>query len=179
MKAVTVSEAGATPALDDDLADPTAGPGQLLIRVLASAVNPVDGHVAGGVMAAMMAHDWPVTLGRDFAGVIEGLGDGATALAIGDRVFGMLDLAPPVQDGAWAELIVVSEDAATLIPDGVDTAVAGAVPLAAVTASLCVDALQLTGGETVLVVGGDRRSGRGRGSGPRLCRRNRTRPRAA
>ena len=102
----------------------------------------------------MVPHEFPVTLGRDFAGVVEQVGEGATVASAGDDVFGMIPgMAPAVHAGTWAELIVAPESALTRVPDGVDTAAAGAVGLAAVTAMLCVDALELSSGDTVLIAG--------------------------
>jgi NADPH2:quinone reductase len=154
MKAVTWNELGAAPALREDLDEPTAGPGEVLVRVRASSVNPVDNAIAAGMLKDMVPHEFPVTLGRDFAGTVERLGDGVGSVAVGDAVFGMVaGMAPAVHAGAWAELIAVPEGDLGHTPAGVDTATAGAVPLAAITAMLSVDALALSQGDTVLIAG--------------------------
>jgi NADPH:quinone reductase-like Zn-dependent oxidoreductase len=126
----------------------------VLVRVRASSVNPLDGGIAAGMLKDMLEHEFPVTLGRDFAGVVEQVGEGVGSVAVGDEVFGEVPgLSPPIRDGAWAELIVSGEQTLTKKPDGVDTATAGAAPLAALTALPVVDALELSQGDTVLVVG--------------------------
>jgi NADPH:quinone reductase-like Zn-dependent oxidoreductase len=154
MKAGTWNEPGAQPALRDDLPEPTPAPGEVLVRVHASSVNPVDDGIAAGLMKDMMPHEFPVTLGRDFAGVIEQVGAGVTAVSAADEVFGFVPaMGPAVHAGSWAESIVVPEAGLTRTPDGVDTATVGAAPLAAVTAAMCVDALDLSPGDTVLIVG--------------------------
>ena len=137
MKGITWNQFGEQPALRGDLPEPTPGPGELLVRVQASSVNPVDNAIAAGMLKDMVPHEFPVTLGRDFAGVVEQVGEGATVASAGDDVFGMIPgMAPAVHAGTWAELIVAPESALTRVPDGVDTAAAGAVGLAAVTAIL-------------------------------------------
>jgi NADPH2:quinone reductase len=154
MKAVTWNELGAQPALRDDLPAPTPGPGEVLVRVHDSAVNPVDNAIAAGMVKDMVPHDFPVTLGRDFAGVVEQVGADVTGISAGDEVFGFVPMmGPTVHAGSWAESIVVPEAGLTRTPDGVDTATAGAAPLAAVTAILCIDALDLSQGDTVLIAG--------------------------
>lgn len=154
MKAITVSELGATPELSDDVPEPVPGAGQVLVRVQASSVNPVDGAIAAGMLKDMVPHELPVTLGRDFAGVVEQVGDGVSAVSVGDEVLGVVPMmAAAVHDGAWAELIVPAEPSVVRKPDGVDTATAGAAGLAAATALALVDALELSEGDTVLIAG--------------------------
>ena len=154
MKAITIQHEGAAPALQstDEIRPP--GPGEVLVRVHASSVNPLDAGIAAGMLAGMLPHEYPITLGRDFAGVVEDVGDGVSSVAAGDEVFGEVPaMVPPVHDGAWAERIVVSEQVLAKKPAGVDTAQAGAAPLAALTALAIADALELSAGQTVVVVG--------------------------
>jgi NADPH:quinone reductase len=153
VKAVTWNELGAQPALRDDLPAPTRGVGEVLVRVHASSVNPVDNAIAAGMLKDMVPHEFAVTLGRDFAGVVEQVGNGVSGVSAGDEVFGYVPIGPTVHAGSWAESIVVPEAGLTRTPDGVDTATAGAAPLAAVTAILCVDALEIAEGDTVLIAG--------------------------
>src|SRR3954452_22615076 len=113
MKAITLKEAGTAPALRDDLPAPTPGPREVLVRVQASSVNPVDNSIAAGMLAQMgVEYDYPVTLGRDYAGVVEQVGADVTEYAAGDEVFGFLVHAnPTVRAGSWAELITVTAHA--------------------------------------------------------------------
>lgn len=100
-------------------------------------------------------YEYPVTLGRDYAGVVEAVGSNVSRYAEGDEVFGfLLHANPTAHDGSWAELITVSEDTSIAKkPDGVETSDAGAAPLAAITAMTSVDALALSEGDVVLVAG--------------------------
>ena len=154
MKAITVAEEGAAPALVD--IDETRSPDarEVLVRVQTSSVNQLDGGIAAGRLAGMLPHEYPITLGRDFAGVVEQVGDGVSSITVGDEVFGEVPAAvAAVHDGAWAERIVVSEQVLAKKPAGVEIAQAGAAPLASLTALAIVDALDLSAGQTVLVVG--------------------------
>ena len=125
------------------------------MRVHASSVNPVDAAIAAGMLAQMFEHEFPVTLGRDYAGVVEQVGAEVTRYAAGDKVYGfILDANPAVHDGSWTELITVPEEnSIARKPASVDFATAGAAPLTGITALLSVDALALSESDTVLVVG--------------------------
>jgi NADPH:quinone reductase len=153
MKAITVDQPGGRPTLAEVPA-PTPGARQVLVRVRASSVNSLDAGIAAGRFHDMgMPHEFPVILGRDVAGTVEAVGDGVTSVSPGDRVFGEIPFTPPIHVGTWAELVVVGEENLVRTPDGVDDTVAGAASLAATTAIMVVDALKLSAGDTVLVVG--------------------------
>jgi NADPH:quinone reductase len=156
MKAVTLDAFETPPRLRDDLPAPTPTAHGVLVRVRASSVNPADNGIAAGTLKQMgVEYEFPVTLGRDYAGVVEQVGSEVTRYAAGDEVFGfLLHANPTVRDGSWAELIAVPQD--MLIgraPHGVDLATAGAAPLAGITAIMAIDALELSEGDTVLIVG--------------------------
>jgi NADPH:quinone reductase len=154
MRAFTLDSFDTPPGLREDLPTPQVGPGQLLVRVQASSVNPVDAGIAAGYLKDMVPHEFPVLVGRDYAGVIEQLGAGVTGYAAGDAVFGFVPgMSPGVHHGSWAELIVVPQDQVAHLAEGVDFAQAGAAPLAGVTALAVHDALDLGQGDTVLMVG--------------------------
>jgi len=154
MRAFTLDAFGAQPALRDDSPEPQAGDNDLVVRVHASSVNPVDVFIAAGALKEMVEHEFPVTLGRDFAGVVEQVGSGVSRHRAGDEVFGfVLHANPTVHDGSWAELIAVPEDNLAAKPSSLDFVHAGAAPLAAITAIAALDPLTLAEGETVLVVG--------------------------
>jgi NADPH:quinone reductase-like Zn-dependent oxidoreductase len=126
------------------------------VRVHASSVNPVDNSIASGMLAQYgVPYEYPVILGRDYAGVVEQVGAAVSAYQPGDEVFGFVVHAnPAVKDGAWAELITVSEELSIApAPAGVELAVAGAAPLAGITAITALDALALGEGDVLLVVG--------------------------
>jgi NADPH2:quinone reductase len=155
MRAFTLDGFGSQPGLRDDIPEPEAGDGALLVRVHASSVNPVDAFIAAGALKDMFEHEFPVTLGRDFAGVVEAVGPGVGRYRQGDEVFGfLLHANPTVHEGSWAELIAVPEDNFVAAkPQSLELARAGAAPLAGITALAAFDALAPAEGETVLVVG--------------------------
>jgi len=102
----------------------------------------------------MFAHEFPVLVGRDYAGIVEQVGADVIGYTPGDTVFGFVPgMSPGIHDGAWAELIAVPQDQVAHLPEGVDLAQAGAAPLAGVTALAVHDALGLGQGDTVLMVG--------------------------
>jgi NADPH:quinone reductase-like Zn-dependent oxidoreductase len=154
MRAFTLDSFDVPPALRGDRPEPHPGDTELLVRVRGSSVNPVDVFVAAGALKGMAEYAFPVTLGRDFAGVVEQIGSDVSGYSVGDEVFGfVLHANPNVRDGSWAELIAVAADNAAAKPGSVDFAQAGAAPLAAITAIAALDALVPSAGETVLVVG--------------------------
>src|SRR5215217_1573693 len=156
MRAVTIDSPGSQPTLREDLPAPTPGDNEVLVRVHASSVNPVDHSIAAGMLAQMgIEYESPAILGRDYAGVVEQVGPARSGYRPGDRVFGfMLHANPTAHDGTWAGLVTVTEELSiAAVPDSVDLAVAGAAPLAGITAIAAVDALELSEGDVLLVVG--------------------------
>lgn len=155
MRAFTLDSFDSHPALRDDIPEPRLASNEMLVRVHASSINPVDVFIAAGALKEMAEHEFPVILGRDFAGVVEQLGSDVSRYRVGDEVFGfLLHANPTVHDGSWAELITVPEDNLVAAkPRSLDFAYAGAAPLSAITAIAAVDALAPAEGESVLVVG--------------------------
>jgi len=156
MRAITVNSPDTAAALREDLPEPTPADNEVLVRVHASSVNPVDNSIAADLLSQMgVEYEYPVVLGRDYAGVVEQTGAAVTGYQPGDQVFGfVLHANPTVHDGAWAELITVTEELSIApAPEGVDLAVVGAAPLAGITAITAVDALDLSEGNVLLVAG--------------------------
>src|SRR5687768_13336124 len=156
MRAVTLDSPDTPPALREDLPEPALADNQVLVRVHASSANPADNSIAGGILAGMgLEHQYPVTLGRDYAGVVEQTGAAVSSYKPGDQVYGfVLHANPIVHDGAWAELITVTEELSiSPAPEGVDLAIVGAAPLAGITAVTAIDALELSEGDVLLVAG--------------------------
>jgi NADPH:quinone reductase-like Zn-dependent oxidoreductase len=154
MRAIIMESFDSSPALHE-VPNPQIAPNEVLVRVRASSVNPVDGAIAAGMMSSMVEHEFPIVLGRDYSGVVEQEGSDVTRYAECDEVYGFLPAAnPTVHAGTWAELIVVPEDDfVARKPAGVDMAAAGAAPLAAITAMTALDALGISEGDIVLVAG--------------------------
>jgi NADPH:quinone reductase len=155
MKTVALDAFDALPEARDDLPVPTPGANEVLVRVRASSANPVDNAIAAGMLKGMAEYTFPVVLGRDYSGVVEEVGADVTGYSLGDEVFGFVPAtAPDLHEGSWAERIIVAEEAHIAhVPAGVDLNTAGAAPLAAITALASIDALRLTPGESVLIVG--------------------------
>lgn len=153
MKAYALTAAD-QPAALIDLPDPVAPPGGVLIRVRAASVNGFDVFEAHGYLVSMMPHDFPVVVGRDFAGVVVAVGEGRRDVAVGDEVLGFLPATPPLHVGTWAELVAGGPDIAlTPKPAGMSFEVAAAMPLAGVTAHDIVHAVDIAQGDTVVVIG--------------------------
>src|SRR5215211_2495806 len=151
MRAITLESFDSGPTLQE-IPTPQIAPNEVLVRVRASSVNPIDNAIASGMLKDMVEHEFPVVLGRDFSGVVEQAGSDVRGLSVGDEVFGFLPgMGPTVHNGSWAELIAVPESVATRKPEDIDAA--GAAPMAAITALSALDALGVSEGDTVLIVG--------------------------
>jgi NADPH:quinone reductase-like Zn-dependent oxidoreductase len=152
MRALHVPAAGEQPTLSD-IADPSPGEGEVLVRVKAAALNPLDNGIAAGMLESMMPHEYPVTLGRDAAGIVEDVGAGVDHVQVGDEVLGHVLLAPPIHDGTLAEYAVLPAATVTAKPSGLDFTTAAAIPLAGSAAAQVVEAVAPQSGQTVLVNG--------------------------
>jgi NADPH:quinone reductase-like Zn-dependent oxidoreductase len=153
MKAFGLADESASAAVIE-VPTPEPGPGEVRVRVLASSVNGYDAFVASGMARGMMEHRYPVVVGKDFAGVIDAVGDGVTRFAAGDEVAGITPYEPHVSSGSYAEYVVVpAEGFIERKPGSLDFQQAGSVGLAAVTALVAVDAVEASQGDLVLIVG--------------------------
>jgi NADPH:quinone reductase-like Zn-dependent oxidoreductase len=151
MKAVYIERHGGPEELKyGDLPDPVAGPGEVLVDVHAASVNGADWKVrAGG--SYQPAH-FPHILGRDFSGVIAGVGEGVTDLRRGDAVFGVSEAN---REGCYAEKLAIKAGIVAKKPDGLSHVEAAALALVGLTAVVSIeDTLQLKAGETILIQGG-------------------------
>lgn len=135
------------------LAKPTPAKGQVLVRIAASALNPLDTKIRAGA-AAHAKHPLPLVLGIDMAGTVEAVGDGVTAFRVGDEVYGMTGGVGGIQ-GTLAEYAAVDADLIAHKPGNLSMRDAAALPLTFITAySGIVDRARLQSGSTVLVQGG-------------------------
>lgn len=148
MKAVRVRRFGGPEVLTlEDVPRPVPGPGELLVRVRAASVNPVDWKLREGWFGDLPL---PFTPGGDFAGVVEALGPGARSRRPGDEVYGCM----PASIGADAEFVAAPEDVVAAKPRTLGFARAASVPLVATTAWQALrEAGGLKAGETVLILG--------------------------
>jgi NADPH:quinone reductase-like Zn-dependent oxidoreductase len=152
MRAVTVTEYGATPVVAE-IPTPEPGQGQVLIKLRAAGMNPMDLWLASGAWKPMPAM-FPMVLGADGAGVVEELGEGTSRYSVRDDLFGQLLIAPLGSAGTYAEYVAVSEDAPLArVPSGLDDVVAAALPTAGGAGLALVDELEPLADKTVLIVG--------------------------
>jgi NADPH:quinone reductase-like Zn-dependent oxidoreductase len=132
-----------------EAARPEPSRGQVLIRVKAAGVNPLDWMIAEGKARSWIDHRLPLTLGWELAGTVEKRGADVRWLKPGDEVFGMIDLSG---DGAYAEYAVGRENFFAIKPQTLDFPNSAAVPVGALTAyQVLFDAADLRAGQMVLI----------------------------
>lgn len=152
MKAIALESFEGGPRLLE-LPTPQIGPKEVLIRVHASSVNGIDSVVASGMAKGMMEYQFPVVLGRDLAGVIEGVGPEVTRYSIGDEVFGYIAKSV-LHGGSWAEYVSAPEDMFIAAkPKRLDFTSAAAIPLAGSAALAGIEALAPARAAKVLIIG--------------------------
>jgi NADPH:quinone reductase-like Zn-dependent oxidoreductase len=134
---------------------PEPGAGDVLVRVLAASINPVDLAAAAGAFKGVFEHVFPVTLGRDFAGVVEAIGPDVARFSPGDEVFGFLHIADPaVHAGSFADYVVVREGSALAsMPADLPFVDVATLPLSGTAALMSVDAVDPQPGQRVLICG--------------------------
>lgn len=149
MKAVRFERFGGVDVLDvREVDDPVAGPGEVLIRVRAAAINPGEIMLREGVFADRWPTVFPSGQGSDLAGVIAAIGDAVTHVAVGDEVLGWTN-----ERGSHAELVVVPADQIVPRPAALPWRVAGSMFVAPLAAWACVQAVAPRQGEVVVVSG--------------------------
>src|SRR5207237_3232429 len=156
MKAIRIHTYGGPEVLQyEDAPRPKPQAGEVLIRVHAAGVNPIDWKVREGHMKYFWPHKFPLILGWDLSGVVEELGAGPAAAGrfkVGDEVYSLPD---PTRNGAYADYIVVRESELTLKPNSLHHIRAAAVPLAGLTAwQSLFETAQLRPGQRVLIHAG-------------------------
>ena len=150
MKAVCIySYGGPEVLIYEDAPCPHPGEGEVLVKVHAAGINPVDWKVREGHLKEMLHHSFPLILGWDVSGVVESLGANLKRLKVGDEVYSRPDIS---RDGAYAEFIVIKESEVALKPKSIDHIHAAALPLAGLTAwQTLFDAGALSPGQRVLI----------------------------
>ncbi|WP_040517433.1 NADP-dependent oxidoreductase [Gordonia neofelifaecis] len=151
MKAALIHRTGSPEEFQvSDVEVPTPGDGEILVRVAASAVNPVDVKTRSGFLPFEIA--FPATLGWDVAGIVTAVGEGVDRFSVGDAVIGMV-CQPMRGAGTYAEQVVADQSLFAGAPAGVDLVDAAAIPLGGLTARQLVDDLALDADDTVAVIG--------------------------
>ena len=153
MQAYVLTRYGDASAMElRDVPEPTAGEGEVLIRVRAAGLNPVDSGIRQGKLRMVTPLKLPKVAGSELAGVVEAVGPGVTRFTVGDRVFARVDKR---KLGAYAAYAVVHETLVAKMPESLDFADAAGLPLGGLTALQALrDELGLTSGEKVFISGG-------------------------
>lgn len=154
MRALILTRYGGPEAteLRDDVPAPSAGRNEVLVRVRAAGLNPVDFKTRQGKLRVIRRYPLPAVMGNEIAGVVESVGRDVTRFSAGDRVYARLD---KDRMGGFAELAVVHQDHLAKMPASLTFETAAAVPLAALTALQALrDELQVSEGHRVFISGG-------------------------
>ena len=147
MKAIVVHEYGGPEVLKfGDYPDPVPGRGEVLVRVAAASVNPIDYKRRAGLTKDFYPIQFPGLIGVDMSGTVVKVGPGVEAFRPGNHVFAMAD-------NTYAELCVVKADVLADIPEGLDLIKAAALPLVTTTGNQLLSATGIKAGQTVMVVG--------------------------
>ena len=151
MKAARVHGYGDTDTIKyDEVPKPTAGGGEVLVKIEASSLNPVENYVRQGFLAQMIPLTFPFTMGLDLAGTVEAVGSGVAGFKAGDRVIGKL---PINGNGSNQEYVVATPGQLAKLADNVSFAAGATLPLAGLTGRQAVDLVAPKKGDRVLVTG--------------------------
>src|SRR5205809_3570766 len=153
MKAIVVHKYGGPEVLKyEDTQRPEPKDDEILVRVIAAGVNPVDGMIRSGMFAKHEKAAFPMVPGADIAGIVEKTGSKVTKFKPGDPVYAYLSLK---NGGGYAEYTIATETELSPKPKSLTFVEAAGVPLAALTAwQALIDAAKLSAGQTVLIHGG-------------------------
>jgi NADPH:quinone reductase-like Zn-dependent oxidoreductase len=148
MKAVVLHEYGGPDKLKyEEWDDPQVGDGQILIRVSAAGINPIDWKIRSGAMKNFMPLELPTILGYDYSGDVRSVGKGVEGYAEGDKVFGRAG-------NCYAEFLLADLAGLSKLPKGLDPIEAAALPVVLNTGQqLIVQAGNVQPGQTVIITG--------------------------
>jgi NADPH:quinone reductase-like Zn-dependent oxidoreductase len=147
MKAIIVHEYGRPEVLKfEEYPDPVPGAGEVLVRVAASSVNPIDYKRRAGLTKDFYPLTFPGLIGVDLSGTVAKLGPGVEGFSVGDQVIAMAD-------NTYAELCVAKADVLARVPKGLDLIQAAALPLVTTTGNQLMAATGIKAAQTVLVTG--------------------------
>ena len=135
-----------------DVPRPSPGPDDVLVRVHAAGLNPVDFKTRDGMLKVVQRYPLPVVMGNELAGTVESCGPNVTGFQPGDRIFARV---PKDRMGAFAEYAAVPASHVAILPPSLDFETAAGVPLAGLTALQALrDELHLKPGSSVFIPGG-------------------------
>ncbi len=153
MKAARIHTYGDASVLRvEDIAPPIPGPDEVLVRVIASSVNPIEWKIRSGAMAQATGRDLPITLGWDCAGIVTETGSGVTGFKAGDAIFSYPAF---TEGGTHADYVAIKAAQMALKPRTVSFADAAALPMTGGAAWQCIVAMgEVQPGQRVLIHGG-------------------------
>jgi NADPH:quinone reductase-like Zn-dependent oxidoreductase len=135
-----------------DLPEPEPAEGQVRVRVAAASLNPFDNAVLQGYLKEMMEHRFPLIPAGDLAGTVDALGPNVQEFAVGDSVFGVTGKTY-FGEGTLAELTTASTGTIAKRPSSVSEIEAAALPLAGVSALMCIEAAAPKANDVVVIIG--------------------------
>ncbi|HEX4771043.1 MAG TPA: NADP-dependent oxidoreductase [Bryobacteraceae bacterium] len=147
MKAVLLHEYGGVDQLRyEDVPTPEPGPDEVLVKVAATSINPIDWKLRSGAAKDRIPLKLPAILGRDVAGTVERVGAQVRSPEPGQKVIGLVN-------GSYAEYLTARAEQLTVLPDGVDLVKSAALPLVTTTGAQLIQHMRLRPGDLVLVTG--------------------------
>ncbi len=155
MKAVQINKYGGPEVLEINLSapEPVLKPGQVLVEVYASSINPFDNIVLAGYMEKMMPLKFPTTMGGDFSGVISKISDGETEYKVGDQIYGQA-IVFNGGSGSFAEQVASNTKNIALKPKNINFLEAASLPLVGSSAIQALeDSIKLKVGNKILIHG--------------------------
>ena len=134
-----------------EIAKPEIQADEVLVRIKAAGVNPLDNKITRGGVKMLVPHQLPLTIGHEFAGIVEEVGSQVQGLSVGDKVYGLM---PTIKAGAFAEWAAVPASILAPMPEGLSYTEATSIPLTALTAYQALDLIQVQAGKTIFISGG-------------------------
>ena len=134
-----------------EIAKPAIQANEVLVRIKAAGVNPLDNKITRGGVKMLVPHQLPLTMGHEFAGIVEEIGSQVQGLSVGDKVYGLM---PTIKAGAFAEWAAVPASILAPMPEGLSYTEATSIPLTALTAYQALELMQVQAGKTIFISGG-------------------------
>ncbi|GHP14396.1 NADPH:quinone reductase [Lentilactobacillus fungorum] len=152
MKAAVINHYGQSIPKITSVPIPQVGAGDILVKIIAASVNPIDLKTQAGQLKMLLHYQMPLILGSDFAGIVVKVGKGVRHFQVGDQVYGRV---PKDRIGTFAEYVAVDETAVAMKPANLTFAQAAAVPLVGLTSyQALVDIMRIRPGDKVLIQAG-------------------------
>lgn len=134
-----------------EIAKPAIQADEVFVRIKAAGVNPLDNKITRGGVKMLVPHQLPLTMGHEFAGIVEEVGSQVQGLSVGDKVYGLM---PTIKAGAFAEWAAVPASILAPMPAGMSYTEATSIPLTALTAYQALELMQVQAGKTIFISGG-------------------------